>query len=178
VAGPGAFEAVKAQLRQAGLVSPLSRRLVRVSVRVPAEVAEHFTSLLRRVRRLHHHVLDDGQCVVWMLVRFASEWAKPELEAIHRQYATFERDGWLCSSPHCTARRHLEEHHLLFRSEGGPDAAWNLSCRCAGCHRSTIHDGYMKVKGRAPDGMIQVLGVGAWKEAYRNEIRIPLPDWA
>jgi 5-methylcytosine-specific restriction endonuclease McrA len=173
-----ALRTIRKELFRCGRASPLRRRLVRVTVRAPEEVAEHFASLLRRVRRMHRYLLDDGQCVVWMLIRFAAEWAKPELEALHRQYAIFERDGWLCGSPRCTARGHLEEHHLTFRSQGGSDAAANRSTRCVGCHRHVIHAGTMRVKGEAPGDMVQVLGVGEWKEAYRNEIRIPLPDWA
>jgi hypothetical protein len=175
VLGSDALAQVRAQLNQLGLVSPLRRRLVRVTVRVPADVAEHFMSMLRRVRQLHHYLLDDGQCVVWMLLRFAAVWAKPEIAALHQQYAIFERDGWQCASPHCTARRHLEAHHTEFRSHCGSDDAWNLSARCYGCHRSAIHDGFMRVSGRAPADMVQVLGLGHWKEAYRNELRIPLP---
>lgn len=48
----------------------------------------------------------------------------------------FIRDGWKCR--HCKNRNNLNAHHIIFRSQGGDDADWNLVTLCAGlgnpCH--------------------------------------------
>jgi 5-methylcytosine-specific restriction endonuclease McrA len=49
-----------------------------------------------------------------------------------------ERDGWRCQQ--CGAREHLDVHHLLARSRGGPDEERNLMTLCRRCHRE-FHEG-------------------------------------
>jgi 5-methylcytosine-specific restriction endonuclease McrA len=43
-----------------------------------------------------------------------------------------ERDGWRCQA--CGAMRHLEVHHLQFRSHLGQDTGQNLITLCTQCH--------------------------------------------
>lgn len=44
-----------------------------------------------------------------------------------------ERDRYRCRG--CvTSRGRLEVHHILYRSQGGPDALWNLITLCRQCH--------------------------------------------
>jgi 5-methylcytosine-specific restriction endonuclease McrA len=45
----------------------------------------------------------------------------------------FERDGWKCQS--CGSSINLQVHHVVHRSQLGPDALDNLISLCAGCHR-------------------------------------------
>lgn len=45
-----------------------------------------------------------------------------------------ERDGWKCRNPLCGARNGLHIHHIIFRSEQGPDESWNLCVLCHKCH--------------------------------------------
>ena len=42
------------------------------------------------------------------------------------------RDGYKCRS--CFSRNNLHVHHITFRSQGGPDEAWNLLTLCNSCH--------------------------------------------
>jgi 5-methylcytosine-specific restriction endonuclease McrA len=49
---------------------------------------------------------------------------------LHRQ--VLERDGWRCQT--CGSMRHLEVHHLQFRSHSGQDIEQNLITLCAQCH--------------------------------------------
>jgi hypothetical protein len=50
----------------------------------------------------------------------------------------FDRDGWKCRNPRCKSRNNLSAHHVIFRSEGGDDASWNLITLCA-FHHEKIH---------------------------------------
>lgn len=41
---------------------------------------------------------------------------------------------------HCERRPGTDPHHIRFRSQGGPDASWNLLWLCRTCH-DDIHAG-------------------------------------
>lgn len=43
-----------------------------------------------------------------------------------------ERDGHRCRV--CGVAQNLHVHHILFRSQGGPDEDWNLITLCSSCH--------------------------------------------
>ena len=47
-----------------------------------------------------------------------------------------ERDGWKCQR--CGRQDQLQIHHIVRRSQSGPDYEQNLIVLCAGCHR-TLH---------------------------------------
>jgi 5-methylcytosine-specific restriction endonuclease McrA len=49
---------------------------------------------------------------------------------LHRQ--VLDRDGWHCQT--CGSMRHLEVHHLQFRSHSGQDTEQNLITLCTQCH--------------------------------------------
>jgi hypothetical protein len=91
--------------------------------------------------RLLHHVVDT--------------WSR---HPRHRD-PVFERDGWRCAVPGCTARRNLHDHHLLFRSRGGGNARNNRIALCAWHHLHGIHGGVIRAWGRAPDAVRWDLGV-------------------
>lgn len=42
------------------------------------------------------------------------------------------RDGWKCR--YCGFRNNLHVHHIIFRSDNGPDESWNLITLCSSCH--------------------------------------------
>ena len=44
------------------------------------------------------------------------------------------RDEWKCRNPRCQYRGNLHVHHIIFRSEDGPDETWNLVVVCNECH--------------------------------------------
>jgi 5-methylcytosine-specific restriction endonuclease McrA len=48
-----------------------------------------------------------------------------------KQYV-FGRDSWKCRN--CGYRGNLHVHHIVFRSNQGPDEDWNLVTLCDGCH--------------------------------------------
>jgi hypothetical protein len=80
-----------------------------------------------------------------------------------RDYADFERDGYRCTVPACSARRNLQSHHIWFRSAGGPDEAWNRTTLCAYHHERGVHAGTISIRGRAPDARIYARGVGRFR---------------
>ena len=52
------------------------------------------------------------------------------------------RDGWKCRS--CNFRNNLHVHHIIYRSQGGEDASWNLVTLCEPCH-SGEHAGNLTI---------------------------------
>ena len=52
--------------------------------------------------------------------------------------AILQRDGWKCRS--CGMRNSLHVHHIVFRSQQGPDEAWNLITLCNACHDGVHKD--------------------------------------
>jgi len=73
----------------------------------------------------------------------------------------FARDGWRCAVPVCTARRELQDHHLVFRSRGGDNGRENRITVCAWHHLHGIHGGRVRAWGEAPAGITWEIGVGA-----------------
>jgi 5-methylcytosine-specific restriction endonuclease McrA len=60
-----------------------------------------------------------------------------------KEYATLcksilQRDQWKCRS--CGSRNSLHIHHIVFRSQQGPDEAWNLITICNSCHDGVHKD--------------------------------------
>jgi 5-methylcytosine-specific restriction endonuclease McrA len=49
-----------------------------------------------------------------------------------------DRDGWRCRS--CGSRNNLHVHHIIFRSQQGPDEMWNLITLCSSCHDGVHKD--------------------------------------
>ena len=81
------------------------------------------------------------------LLRHATaEW---ERRPRHRD-PIFERDGWRCAVPACTARASLRDHHVIYRSHGGDNARDNRVAICAAHHLNGIHRLRIRVSGVAP----------------------------
>jgi hypothetical protein len=119
---------------------------LRVAFSAPSEVARLFLGM---VAHWGLEALLDHAIATWL-----------EAGRRFRDYADFERDGWRCTVPACTARRNLQSHHIVFRSAGGSDAGWNRTTLCAWHHQRGVHDGLVGIRGRAPDGLEFTLGVG------------------
>jgi hypothetical protein len=51
-------------------------------------------------------------------------------------HRVMSRDGWKCRK--CGLRQNLHCHHIVYRSEQGPDESWNLMTTCSDCH-DAIH---------------------------------------
>jgi hypothetical protein len=72
--------------------------------------------------------------------------------------AIYERDGWCCSYPGCSVRAMLHPHHLKFRSKFGKkkkaecEDPSNITTICY-FHHLLVHQGIVKVEGKAPFDM-------------------------
>lgn len=53
------------------------------------------------------------------------------------------RDHWKCQ--HCHDRNALHPHHVIYKSQQGPDTLDNLLTLCAQCH-AAHHDGFLDIE--------------------------------
>lgn len=65
------------------------------------------------------------------------------------------RDHGRCQVPGCTARLHLDVHHIIHWEHDGPTDTWNLVLIC-GHHHRLHHKGRLGIAGNAddPDGLM------------------------
>ncbi len=77
----------------------------------------------------------------------------------HHHDPIFARDGWRCTVPGCSSRRNLHDHHIRFRSRGGPNTRDNRTAVCAAHHLHGLHDGTIRASGTAPSAIEWQLGV-------------------
>jgi hypothetical protein len=134
-----------------------------VTFAAPPEAVSVFALALEAVRL---HLAEDERtlpsaetALAWMLAHAIAAWTEQGEQ--FRDYADFERDGWRCTAPGCTARRNLHSHHIIFRSACGPDEPWNRTTLCAFHHHRGVHAGVVRCTGRAPDALLFELGVRA-----------------
>ncbi len=84
-----------------------------------------------------------------------------------RAYRVFERDGYRCAVPGCTAQRNLHAHHVLFRSRGGSDDLANLVTLCAAHHQRGVHRGVIRISGSAPEALVFELPLCVYRSGDR-----------
>ncbi|TMA29205.1 MAG: HNH endonuclease [Deltaproteobacteria bacterium] len=124
----------------------------------PADVARLFKSVLatvqRRIERHNGRTASESEALDAMLEHCFETWALPNPK-VPREHRVFERDGWRCTVPGCSSYRNLHDHHIQFRSHGGPDELWNRTALCAAHHQRAVHQGIgrIRIRGRAPDGL-------------------------
>jgi len=95
-----------------------------------------------------------------LLLHAIAEW---EAQPRHRD-PIFARDGWRCCVPGCTARRSLEDHHIVFRSQGGSNEQWNRLAACNWHHHQGVHGYVIRASGRAPFDVTWELGLRPGRE--------------
>lgn len=125
--------------------------------RVPGRVAELLQAAFRAVRAVEGRLLDDGRCLVRVARHFAGTWRDHVKKPRTRSQKVRERDRCQCQVPGCS-RRAVHSHHIVSRSRGGSDAPWNLVGLCALHHLHGVHGGYLRVSGRAPEGLTWEIG--------------------
>jgi hypothetical protein len=132
--------------------------------RVPREVAWLFhavrETLRARFRSASGRLLRDGEVFEALLDCALLAWTLRDPRA-ERPDPVMVRDGYRCAVPGCTSRRNLHGHHVEFRSAGGSDALCNRVTLCAFHHQRCLHAGLLRVRGRAPDGLVFELGLRA-----------------
>ena len=63
------------------------------------------------------------------------------------------RDHFACTVPGCTSARNVDLHHIQLRSRGGDHTMLNVTTVCGG-HHVEAHEGLLKIRGGAPDGLV------------------------
>jgi len=118
-------------------------------------------------------VIDAGEALALIADHFVEiyEAHRPPNDT-RRWFSRFHRDalmrkGGLCAVPGCS-RAARQVHHVVFRSRGGPDEAWNGVALCVPHHLHGIHLGYLELTGRAGERLHWKFGAG---EA------VPLEEW-
>ncbi|HKY32149.1 MAG TPA: HNH endonuclease signature motif containing protein [Candidatus Polarisedimenticolia bacterium] len=156
-----------------------------VGFTAPEATARHWDLTLADCRagwRLEEDggVLSDTQCIALLVLNFMQVWAHPKVVRGSRAHRIFTRDGWRCQVPYCRSRANLNAHHMVFRSKGGCDKAWNLITVCRR-HHEMIHAGIIRVAGRAPGSVRWLMGIGAGgavREEYQSGTRVGCdPHW-
>ncbi len=129
----------------------------RVSVVAPRRVAGLFEDACRAVMLVTGRWLPPGECLSRMCDHFIVAWEGIRERRMTLQRRVIERDQGFCQVPGCS-RAAVHAHHVRWRSRGGGDEPENLVSLCAGHHLHGIHRGYIRVSGRAPDGLVWELG--------------------
>ncbi len=130
--------------------------------RVPCDVAVLFTAVRETLRAKLRpdcgHFPADGEIFDALLDCALLAWTLRDPRA-RRPDPVIERESYRCAVPGCTSRRNLHDHHLTFRSAGGYDTPANRIALCAFHHQRCLHVGLMRIRGRAPDGLVFELGL-------------------
>jgi hypothetical protein len=130
--------------------------------RVPRDVAVLFTAVRETLRAKlkpeRGRFPADGEVFGALLDCALLAWTLRDPRA-RRPDPAIERDGYRCAVPGCTSRRNLHDHHIVFRSHGGPDTVTNRITLCAFHHQRCLHVGLMRVQGQAPEGLVFELGL-------------------
>jgi hypothetical protein len=121
--------------------------------RVPMRIAVVLAAAFRAGRAAEGRLLDDGKCLVLLAKHFLEVWKPLVKKAKTLSRKIRERDLGRCQVPGCS-RWAVHAHHIVSKSQGGTDDPWNLVALCACHHLRGIHGGWMRVRGRAPDGLM------------------------
>ncbi len=137
-----------------------------IRVWVPSEL-EWYVEMGVRVARVHLGANAElSACFELFVKAFLLEW-EPIAAKMAKTHKVEERDGWRCQVPACSARANLQVHHVEFRSHGGALEPWNEVTLCRAHHLKALHEGFIKVQGKAPDRLIWVLGVTGDRKSYQ-----------
>lgn len=155
---------------------------IETAIRVAKEVYREKTGLR----------IGDGEALEIVAKHFEAEWRsegrRRRLTPLKR--IVFARTKGICAAPECSnAADHM--HHIIYRSNQGPDEAWNGTFLCFTCHRK-VHKGLLQVSGRGGERLVWHLwrGVGRWEiwettgdddVRYLGEVSPPpgtAPGWA
>jgi len=125
-----------------------------IRVWLPVETHRLYEAVGTDLRRRFTERLAPWEILFIMLQHFLTTWERVEREAYAFEHRTLSRDGYQCVVPGCRARRSLEVHHVVFRSQGGCDRPWNRVTLCAQHHRVVLHDvGGVACRGHALEGL-------------------------
>ena len=163
---------------QTGANPGSERHRRRLFFTAPTEIARRFravqAAIQRAIEQREGRASDENEALSWMLDHAIESWRA--LGALHgRRHAVFERDGWRCTVPGCSAVAGLHDHHIRFRSAGGSDAPSNRTSLCWWHHQQGVHGGRVRCEGEAPDRLRFGLGIGRGSARSRGVDRAIRP---
>ncbi len=149
-----------------GYLVPPSDQVGSIRVWVPAELEWYVETGVRLARlNLGEHA-DLSACFALFVKAFLDEY-EPMARKMAKSHQVAERDEWRCQVPGCSNRSNLQVHHVEFRSHGGALEPWNEVTLCRAHHLKALHEGFIKVRGKAPDRLTWVLGVMPGRKSYQ-----------
>ena len=116
---------------------------------VPEDVRALFSACCRVTRA------GASRTLVLIAEHFIATWEVKTRKT--RAKRVIERGGGWCTVPGCS-RPAVHSHHIQYRSHGGGDEEENQTGICLAHHLHGIHEGYVRVRGRAPDELEWELG--------------------
>ena len=129
-----------------------------LEIPVPRHTIELFADVCKAARALARKPLTSRECFLWSVYQFLETWKCEAKERNTLRNRVMKRDLGYCQAPGCS-RRAAHVHHVEFRSHGGADSMENEIALCAAHHLVAIHEGYMRVTGKAPDGLVWEIGL-------------------
>ena len=178
--GPVSAVALLRALEDDEAGTPLPERPTVIKLWLEPEVRDQWLAVLADLRANRGGELDDlkeWQALALALKDFWTVWDNALTRKQRRENPILERDGWRCMVPWCrsvgTGRLHV--HHVIPRSEEGGDEPWNLISMCVGCHLGLLHEGRIRVTGRAPDEWVWELGLEPGREpfaVFRGHVKV------
>jgi hypothetical protein len=124
----------------------------------PRHVIDLLKATLRMARALAKRAISLGTCLFETAAHFTEVWKAHVKETMTKRNRIFARDRHRCQVPGCS-RPAVHQHHIEFVSQGGSDDDSNKISVCAAHHLFGIHEGRMRVTGRAPDALVWEFGL-------------------
>jgi hypothetical protein len=112
------------------------------------------------MRQQDNGLATDGMVLREVAVAFLVTHLPAWLEALESQDPIALRARFVCQMPGCNIVGG-SGHHLRFRSQSGPDEAWNLEFLCFDHHIPGVHGARVRIYGSAPNGLVAELGLRA-----------------
>ena len=124
----------------------------KLSAPAPKRVACLLAAAIRAVRVRVGRPIPAGTRLAIIAAHFLAVWGMPARPRTVSQRIR-ARDLGMCTVPGCSHAA-TDAHHVVYRSRGGDliDPA-NQTAVCEFHHHRCIHAGYLRVYGRAPDGL-------------------------
>ena len=135
-----------------------------LSAALPRRVGALLAAAIQAVRSRAGEVLGAGKCLAVIAWHFLETWGGLAKRKKSRSQQVRERDDGRCQVPGCS-HHGAHSHHVNFRSHGGGDEPENQVAVCGFHHLRCIHGGYLRVTGRAPDGLTWWLAGKPWTGA-------------
>lgn len=100
------------------------------------------------------HVIERAECDAVFLGRLDAAVPERVTQSVtpRKRRQVFARDRYRCRVPGCRSSKGLDIHHVEFQFDGGSHELENLCLLCSG-HHAQLHEGKLRVSGRAPDAL-------------------------